>query len=95
MIRKDGAILNGLSVNPNPVIADGAINIRFSAASNSVVNLRVIDLAGKVLLNQQNRVFEGINSVSINDLSKLKPGLYVVQLNDGQVTVSAKFSVIH
>ena len=94
MIRKDAAILNGLSINPNPVTTDGAITLRFSATTGSIVNLRVIDLAGKIILNQQSRVFEGVNSVSINNPGKLNPGLYVVQLDDGQTTMSARLSVI-
>ena len=94
MIRRDENKTSGISFIPNPVISDQTAMIRFSSATNKTADLKVVDMTGKVLLSQQNKIFEGTNSISINNLGKLKPGLYVLQMNDGEAVVSTKFSII-
>lgn len=93
LIKKDAKALSGISVSPNPV-RSGTNTVRFSAPSNAVIDIRVVDISGKLVLQQQNKVYEGNNSISINQLDKLPPGIYVLQmLNEGNVSV-AKFSVV-
>jgi hypothetical protein len=93
MLRKDG-VKGGLSISPNPVTNASLANVRFETNRKGVVDIQVVDMSGKVVLRQQNQVNEGINSLSINNMNRLQPGMYMLQLNDGQTLQSAKLSVI-
>lgn len=92
MIRKEGKTLNGIAVNPSPVI-NGIATVRFSATSKATVDFRVVDMQGRVVLQQQNKVFEGNNSISLNDLSRLQPGVYTLQMLNGAEMETVKFAV--
>ncbi len=93
MIRRDQKTINGISIAPNPVY-NGMATVRLSASTTGTVELRVIDLAGRVALRQQNQVYEGNNSISINNLSRLMPGIYTLQLIDGETVMNSKFSLL-
>jgi hypothetical protein len=54
----------------------------------------VVDISGKVVAQQQNKVYPGNNSITINNLERLQPGTYVLQvINEGELSV-VKFSVV-
>lgn len=92
MIRKDG-VRPGISISPNPVVSGGLATLRFSAAKKGMVDIAVTDMSGKVLLRQQNQVYEGVNSIAVNNLNRLQPGLYMMQVNDGQEVQTTKLSI--
>ena len=92
MIRRESKTINGIVINPNPVV-NGMATIRFTASNNSMVEMRVVDMGGRVILRQQNRVYEGNNSLSINDLNRLQPGMYLLQLANGDELTTIKFNV--
>ncbi len=92
LIRKDAKAINGITINPNPIIS-GTTSARFTASRSTTVDLKVLDISGKPVLQQKNRVAEGNNSIMINSLDKLNPGVYFLQMiNDGESSV-IKFSV--
>lgn len=93
MIRRDQNMINGISIAPNPV-TNGMATVRLSTSTTGTVELRVIDLAGKVVIRQQNQVYEGTNSISLNNLSRLMPGIYTLQLIDGEAVMNSKFSLL-
>jgi hypothetical protein len=92
MIRKESKAINGIALNPNPVV-NGMATVRFTSASNNVVNFQIVDMTGKVVLKQQERVYGGNNSISINNLGRLQPGFYVLQMANGEETTSIKFNI--
>jgi hypothetical protein len=92
LIRKESKSINGVVLNPNPVV-NGMATIRFTAAASNSVDLRIIDMAGKVLLKQQNKVYEGNNSISINNLDHLQPGVYLLQMANGDEMTTIKFNI--
>lgn len=94
VIRRDAKSINGISVSPNPIIGSGAATIRLSSTTTGKVDLRVIDLAGKVVLQQQSRVSEGINSISINNINRLQSGIYTVQVLQNDEAMSTKISIV-
>ncbi len=52
-------------------------------------------MTGKVVLKQQNKVAAGNNSIAFNNLERLQPGIYVLQMTDGEnAGVSTKFSIV-
>ncbi|MBE2231186.1 MAG: T9SS type A sorting domain-containing protein [Chitinophagaceae bacterium] len=94
MVRKEKKALTGLALNPNPVISADAATLRFQAEKKGIVHIRIVDLSGRQLLLQQNQVAEGINSLTVNNLSRLQKGMYVMQVTDGEQVSAIKFSVV-
>ncbi len=93
LIRTDVKKQTGLVISPNPVVNGGTATVRFESTNRKTIELRVIDLSGKILLKQQNRVQEGTNSVAINHLGQLSAGMYILQMNDEGSFESIKFTV--
>lgn len=62
---------SGIEVFPNPI--QDVLNIKNAA---SIININVVDITGKVLVNVQN---DGLDLVNINT-SNLVNGLYIVEL---------------
>lgn len=94
MVRKEKKNLSGISLSPNPVISSANATVRFDASRAAVVNLRIVDMAGRQVLAQQNNVTEGTNSIQVNNLNRLQPGLYIIQLVNGNELSTFKFSVV-
>ena len=94
MVRKEKKTISGISLSPNPVISSANATVRFDASRAAVVNLRVVDMAGRQVLAQQNNVSEGTNSIQVNNLNRLQPGLYIIQLVNGNELSTFKFSVV-
>jgi hypothetical protein len=93
MVRKDQKSMTGLAVNPNPVVG-GIATVRFSSSSNGIATVRVVDMTGKVVLQQQNKVAEGVNSIPVNNPSLLQKGTYILQVQNGEELTATKFSVV-
>jgi Secretion system C-terminal sorting domain len=92
LIRKEEKAITGIALSPNPVV-NGMATVRFSSTRTASLEFRVVDISGRVVLQQQNKVYEGNNSITMNRLDQLQPGMYVLQmLNDGEVS-QTKFSV--
>lgn len=92
MIRKESKTINGVVLNPNP-IANGIATARFASAGNALVNFRVVDMTGKTVLQQQNKVYQGNNSISVNNLDRLQPGVYLLQMANSDELTTIKFNV--
>ncbi|MDZ4807607.1 MAG: T9SS type A sorting domain-containing protein [Bacteroidota bacterium] len=93
LVRKDQKMTTGITINPNPVITGSVATVRFNAANTGKVDLRIMDMAGKTVLQQQANIFEGSNNISLNNLSKLLPGVYVLQLSNGEEQNIVKFTI--
>ncbi|HMU44872.1 MAG TPA: T9SS type A sorting domain-containing protein [Chitinophagaceae bacterium] len=93
MIRKGGTKVDGIVLSPNPVASNGSLTVRFESGLSKSVEIRVIDMSGRVVLKQYNNVQEGSNSVSIKNMSGLMPGTYVLQMNDGVAVENVKFTI--
>lgn len=93
MIRKAGTKVDGIVLSPNPVASNGSLTVRFESGLSKTVEIRIIDMSGRVVLKQFNSVQEGSNSVSIKNMNGLMPGTYVLQMNDGVTVENVKFTV--
>ncbi len=94
MIRKDQKGMTDIIISPNPVVKGNTVTLRFESAVTSIVDIKVIDMAGRVMFRQQNNAIQGINSVSINHLERLLPGMYLLQMNDGAAIQTTKFTIV-
>jgi hypothetical protein len=89
-IHKETSNIKGITINPNPVI-NGMATVRFTALSPGNYDSRVIDASGKIVLQQQNKISGGNNSISIIGMDRLLPGIYVLQVSNGGEIQSIKF----
>lgn len=93
LIRRSSKAISGIVINPNPIVSGNA-TVRMTAVSKGMVDLRVIDFTGKVVLTQKATVYEGNNSISINNLNRLQPGVYTLQMIDEAEVSTCKFSIV-
>lgn len=93
VIRKDQKGINGVMLNPNPV-TNGLATARFSATVTASAEFKVIDMAGKTVLQQHAKIYPGENSVSINNIDRLQPEVFLLQMiNNGDKSIF-KFTVV-
>jgi PKD repeat protein len=78
----ENTLENALSLYPNPV--EDQLNLEIGSLSNDL-ELRLIDLSGKTL-----REFQLTTGRQSIDLSDLNDGLYLLQFNTGNETVTKK-----
>ena len=95
MLRKEQKAIVGITINPNPIVSGATATVRFESATKNTVDFNVVDMAGRVVLKQQNTVTEGTNSIYINNLNRLQPGMYVLQMNDGTAVSVTKLTIAH
>lgn len=93
LIRKDQKGMTDIIISPNPVAKGNTVTLRFESVVKAVVDIKVIDMAGRIMFTQQNNAIQGINSVSINHLERLLPGMYLLQMNDGSTVQTTKFTI--
>jgi hypothetical protein len=92
MIRKESKAIRSIVLNPNPVV-NGMANLRLTTSRNDVVTLRVMDMNGRVVAQQENKVYEGNNSISISNLDRLQAGVYLLQLANNDELTTIKFNI--
>ena len=95
LVRKDQKALGSTRREPESIDqwwhGDSQIYRRLQ---KNTVELSVMDLSGKVLLRQQNNIFEGTNSITINNAERLVAGTYILQVKDNDATMTTKFSIL-
>ena len=66
------------------------MNVEFNSTSESEIVLSVFDLAGKVILQQQDKAALGVNvyQLSVNHLTS---GVYFVEVRNGNEVSRTKF----
>jgi len=93
MVRKDGKKISGIKINPNPLIAGSDATLRFNTSVAATVSIRVIDMAGRIISEQQNRVSQGLNSIPVKNTHKLQGGMYILQMINGDQVESTTFTI--
>lgn len=69
----------------------GQVLLRFISVKAGSASITVLNEAGKIVLQQQNAISDGINTISIINLLTLKEGLYTVNLTSQKDTYSSGF----
>ena len=81
-----------VSIYPNPT--SGTLNLRFNSESKTK-SLEIIDLLGnKIKTMELNEVTEH-NEVYHIDVSRMKPGLYLLNVLSGKSILTRRFQVVH
>ncbi|MBC7552563.1 MAG: T9SS type A sorting domain-containing protein [Taibaiella sp.] len=79
-----------LALYPNP--ASNELKVRFESVNNSPVTISLTDLTGRTVASVAQTATQGIQSVNF-DVSSLAKGLYFVQLQSAEETVSRKVTI--
>jgi len=67
-----------MTVAPNPFTEK--LTIRFDATESGNAEMRIMNVSGQKMFSKQSIIVKGYNNLQIDGLSKLSPGVYVVQL---------------
>jgi len=91
--HNDGIENLGLtSLSFYPVPASDQLYINFEAASPDEMEIRVIDLVGKVMFTETHQTYVGVNELEV-DLNALATGTYFVWLNNSNGSAALKILV--
>jgi len=83
------AITNNIKIIGNPV--NDKLTFSYTSAATQVVEVKLYDISGRVLLNNKVNSLEGLNVISLPLSSTFKAGMYVVEVNNGTELQSSKF----
>ena len=84
-----GTTSNDIKLIGNPV--NDKLTFSYSASSAQLIDIKVYDMSGRVLLHNKMNSLEGNNLISLPINSTFTPGMYVVEVNDGTDGKSSKF----
>jgi uncharacterized repeat protein (TIGR01451 family) len=71
--------IGNFTVSPNPFYNNLNINIEWNATESTVV--KVFNVLGAEIISKKVNMIKGYNYLTIDELSKLKPGNYIIQFN--------------
>jgi hypothetical protein len=80
---------NNIKIIGNPV--NDKLTFSYTSASTQMVDVKVYDMSGRVVLNNKVNSLEGSNVISLPLSSTFKAGMYVVEVNNGTELLSSKF----
>ncbi|MBK5269747.1 MAG: T9SS type A sorting domain-containing protein, partial [Bacteroidia bacterium] len=84
----EGQINFGLGNVINPFKDELVFEVLTSA--NSKIDVSLIDLFGKTLRYKSFAAYSGVNSLKIENTQSLKPGIYILQVKNGNTTFNNK-----
>ncbi len=82
-----GSIGGEIDIYPNP--ATTTLNVDFTSLSNEKVDVKLLDLTGRIVKTYFIDAVEGVNNVSI-DLFRYTPGVYFVSLETTSETITRR-----
>lgn len=82
-----------LTVTPNP--ADGSATIGFMSYRESVISVRLTDITGNPVRNEQYRATVGMNTLPLDHLQRLPDGIYILQVYNGEMHEKVKMIIHH
>jgi len=81
-----------LSIVPNP--AKDYVSVTFFANTESVVNIRLMDDNGKLVLLQDQKVMKGNNTIQLTGLDRFSSGFYMIQVYVNNEVITQKLVLI-
>ena len=86
--------INGASIKvwPNPF--SDYLQISYNSNTNSTINIRLVDVLGKLVHTQKAIVLKGNNQLEIVDINKLSKGTYLIEIADLNGKYNEVFKVV-
>jgi hypothetical protein len=78
------------SLSPNP--ANSLVTLYYSTETETPLNISIIDLTGRIILQQNTLATQGDNTINLVT-NQLPQGYYVVELNDGTAKMHEKLVI--
>jgi hypothetical protein len=79
------------SLQPNP--ANSLVTLNYFTDTNSQINIKVMDMTGRIVLQQNTTITEGDNNIDL-PTNNLPQGYYVVEANDGTTQLYQKLLIV-
>lgn len=79
VVVRIGAV-DAIKIWPNPVFDNVSISVYSKVATN--LNVRIMDITGKIITLNNFSIVKGNNQVNVSDLSKIANGSYIMQVTD-------------
>jgi hypothetical protein len=76
VVRLSGITSQKIKVSPNP--ASSSVSLSFYSALRGNINLQLLDMTGKVVLREQQRIEAGQNIITLDQLSRFSEGVYTI-----------------
>ncbi len=80
-----------LTAFPNP--SDANFTLQFTAATAGEAEIKLTDLAGRVVVTEQKSVTHGINTYTLDYSNQLSQGIYLMQVTSGQEQSVRRISI--
>ena len=77
-------LVENVNIYPNPVT--DMVNVSFTNSRNGILNIRIIDLMGRIVEDKMVNVEDGEVNVELN-VEQIPPGVYLLNINDEFKTV--------
>ena len=83
------ATTSNIKIVGNPVT--DKLTFNYSSFTAQVIDIKIYDIAGRVIIRNKINSLEGTNTISFPLDSNFKPSMYVLELNNGSAIQTAKF----
>ena len=89
VFQTKAATTNNIKVIGNPV--NDKITFNYSSFTAQVINVKIYDIAGRIIMSNKMNTLEGTNTISFPLDSNFKPSMYVLEISNGAGIQTAKF----
>jgi hypothetical protein len=83
------AVNNNIKIIGNPV--NDKLTFSYASSATQLVDIKVYDMSGRVVLNNKANSLEGSNMISLPLNSTFKAGMYIVEVSNGTELQTSKF----
>lgn len=80
---------NNIKIIGNPV--NDKLTFSYTSSTAQVVDIKIYDMSGRVMMSNKMNSLEGNNTKSFPLAASFKPNMYLVEVNNGTETQTAKF----
>ena len=88
-VKLDTVCAKPVSVAPNPF--QDKVSVKFSSELATTANVQIFSVTGQVVYQSNKNISKGFNNISLDNLSSIKPGMYILQvMTNGQVISKEK-----
>ncbi len=87
-----GSLITKISIIPNPV--HDMMQVTINANNNSLMEAYIYDMSGKAMRKIKTSLQTGTNVISVDQLSELQNGMYLVVIYTGEETFRQKIVLI-
>ncbi len=84
---------NGFSLFPNPIASGNSLFIQWKEKANEKIQIRLLDLAGKLILETQTSLQSNGQS-ELTEIKHLSPGAYMLSLSGTTNTITKKIIIL-